>query len=57
MARSAKELRGFLYNLRAIIDGFLKIIESTAMDPNDIETALFKAIASEESKGQRNEAP
>jgi hypothetical protein len=47
VARSQKELKGLLYNLRSVIDGFIKILDSGAMAPESIEDALCNTIAKE----------
>lgn len=40
-----------LYNVRSIIDGLIKILETGCMTPDVIEDTLTKSIAAELSKG------
>lgn len=51
MAKSQKEIKGMLYNLRSVIEGMIKLNETGALPPEQLEDALIKAITTELQKG------
>jgi hypothetical protein len=50
MARSKQQVKGMLYNIRSIIDGLIKILETGCLLPDVIEDTLVKSITAEISK-------
>lgn len=57
MARTRRELKGFLYNIKALIDGFIRMLDVTPIDPDQIETAFFDTIIKEQEKLNKSQNP
>jgi hypothetical protein len=49
--RNKAQMRGMLYNIRSIIEGMIKLLETDVMTPEQAEAGIVKAIAKELDKG------
>jgi len=48
--RTKAQVRGLLYNSRAIIEGLIKMVETDVLTPEKAEEALVKSIGNELSR-------
>lgn len=48
--RTKAQVRGLLYNSRAIIEGLIKMVEMDVLTPEKAEEALVKSIGNELSR-------
>jgi len=48
--RTKAQVRGLLYNSRAIIEGLIKMVETDVLTPEQAEEALIKSIGNELSR-------
>jgi len=48
--RTKAQVRGLLYNSRAIIEGLIKMVETDVLQPEQAEEALIKSIGNELSR-------
>ena len=52
--RTKAQVRGLLYNSRAIIEGLIKMVETDVLTPEQAEEALIKSIGNELSREFKN---
>ena len=45
--RNKAQVRGMLYNVRSVVEGLIKLIETDVLSPEQAEEGLCKAIAKE----------
>lgn len=50
--RTKAQVRGMLYNIRSIVEGMIKMLESDIMTPQQAEDGIVMAVAKECSKEQ-----
>lgn len=48
--RTKSQVRGMLYNIRSIVEGMIKMLESDVMSPQQAEDGIVLAVAKETAK-------
>lgn len=46
-ARNKAQVRGMLYNIRSVVEGLIKLVETDVLSPEQAEEGLVKAISKE----------